>query len=109
VIGETVTKLTASSSTDAYNNVVLDWSHPTEVDIPGAAFDPGTMSEDLNGRTAVIVHPSLYLPPGQTVASTDRVRVRGLDYEVVGEVAEWVNPFTGDRPGGTLSLKRVEG
>lgn len=109
MIGETVTKLTATTTTDAYNNVVHDWSNPTEEDIPGAGFDPGTMNEDLNGRTAVIVHPTLYLPPGQTVAATNRVRVRGLDYEVVGEVAEWVNPFTGEHPGGTLSLKRVEG
>ena len=109
MIGEPVVILTPTSTTDRYGDVVDDWSTPTTRTVTGAAFDPGTLSEDNDGRTAVIAQPSLLLPPGTTIASNERVRVRGVDYEVVGGVADWRNPFTGVAAGVTLALKRVDG
>ena len=128
--GETVTfESLSTSTTDAHGNPVETYDAP--VDIPGCGFDPGgTVETYTPGRDAVVSSPRVFIPSGvfvyegpdlfildvsgdtgarYGVNARDRVTVRGILYEVKGDPADWVNPFTGWAPGGVLNLERVAG
>jgi hypothetical protein len=51
----------------------------------------------------------LVLPPDVTVAATDRLSVRGETFRVERPSFQWLNPWTGHRPGGEVVLRRTEG
>lgn len=106
--GETVTVVRAGSSTDPYSlETVTDWTSPTETDLPGCAFDPGTASEPAsNWRLTFSATPTLYAPPGADITKRDRVIVRGLLYEVSGEPADWRSPWTGQQMGLVVALSK---
>lgn len=89
--GETVTVLTATVTTDAYGNEALDWANPTTRDVTTIApLEPRPSSEPVqDARNAVISGWTLYLPAGDSITSANRVRVRGVDYPVQGEPADW--------------------
>lgn len=108
--GETVTVLTAGTTTDRYGNEVPDWGNATSTLVPGCGVAPRSSSE-LNdpSRAAVIVGLTVYLPPGSVVSARDRMVVRGGTYEVVGEPGDWRSPFTGEAFGLEVALQRVEG
>lgn len=110
--GEIVTRLRGVPATDPYSGEEsgYDWSLPYSIDIPGCAFNPGRSSEPLqDARTAVSTQPEVYAPPGSDIAPGDRLVVRGVEYEVDGEPADWRSPFTGWEPGMVVALKRTEG
>lgn len=109
MIGERVVIITPGTQTDRYGNETPVWTGAQEQIVDGAGFAPGGMSEDNNGRTAVIENPTVYLPPGTVVSARCRVRVRGATYEAIGDPGDWRNPFTGWRPGVVLQLRRVQG
>ena len=73
------------------------------------AFNPGTSSELVQGQDVVTTQPSVYLPPDADVAAVDAVQVGGVQYEVDGLPALWVNPWTGWRAGLEVRLRRVTG
>ena len=52
---------------------------------------------------------TLYLPTGTEIGPQNRVVVRGKTYDVLGEPAEWVNPFTGWAPGVVVQTELTEG
>ena len=125
--GETVTfEALSTSATDAHGNPVESFVDP--VDVPGCGFDPGgTVETYTPGRDAVVSSPRLFIPSGvfvyeetnlfvldefgsrYGVNARDRVTVRGIRYEVQGDPADWINPFTGWSPGGVVNLSRVAG
>ena len=107
--GETVTVLTGVASVDRYGNAILDWSTPTERQVAGCAVAPRSSSEDRDGRAGVIVGLSLYLPAGCRLTAQERVRVRGVDYEVDGEPGDWRDPFDGVAAGVEVALRVVHG
>lgn len=109
--GETVTILTPTQVADPYSGETSDdWSAPTETDVYGVAVEPRPSSEPTqDARNAVTSGFTLYLPPGTAVTPTNRVRVRGNDYGVLGEPAEWRNPFTGWTPGLVVQVGRTAG
>jgi hypothetical protein len=108
--GETVEVLSPSSTTDAYNNTVEDWTTPTETPVEDVGVEPRPSTEDnRDARNAVTSGFTLYMPAGSVVTAKNRVRVRGDDYAVDGEPAEWRNPFTGWEPGLVVQTKRMEG
>lgn len=108
--GETVQVLSPVTSTDRYNNTVEDWTTPTSVDIEGVGVEPRPSAEDnRDGRNAVVSGFTLYLPAGSAVTAKNRMRVRGDDYAVDGDPAQWRNPFTGWEPGVVVQTKRIEG
>jgi hypothetical protein len=111
VKGETVIRLRVTSTTDAWNDTVGDWSTATELPIDGVAVAPTSSTEDLVGRTATITGTSLFIPTTDPldVLPTDRFRVRGVVHEVAGEIADWVSPWDGVRKGYVIALKKVEG
>lgn len=109
--GETVQVLTAGTSTDPYSNEnAADWTSPSSVDVTGVAVEPRPSGEPLqDARNQVTSGFTLYMPPGTTITPQNRVSVRGVTYDVLGEPAEWTNPFTGWEPGIVVQVERSEG
>lgn len=110
--GETVTRQRPGLETDPYSGEDVEQDHEAhyELEIPGCAFNPGGSSEPLEaGRSAVITRPEVYAPAGSDILAGDRLVVRGVAYDVVGDVAVWVSPFTGWAPGVAVTLQKVDG
>lgn len=109
MLGETVTVLTAGTSTDPYSGEsVEDWSSPTRVDVPGVLVEPRPGSEPVqDARNAVISGFTLYLPVGTVVTARSRVEVRGNQHRVLGEPADW--RLGSWFPGLVVQTERVSG
>lgn len=110
--GETVERLRATAITDPYSGELteLSWDSPDELAIDYVAVEPRPSSEPLeDARNAVVSGYTLYMEYGSDITSADRVRVRGVVYEVEGEVAPWRNPFTGHTPGLVVQAYRKAG
>lgn len=91
--GETIQVLSAGPRTDPYSQETVydDWDNPTPVDVVTLAPpEPRPSSEPVqDARNAVVKGWTLYLPAGTAITSSNRVRVRGVDYPVQGEPADW--------------------
>ena len=110
--GETATRLRAFRTLDPYSGEESepDWDAAYELDIPGVGFNPGSSNEPTEvGRNAVITQPEVYAPTDADILAGDRLRIRGLVFDVEGDPADWRSPFTGWAPGLVVKLKRVEG
>jgi hypothetical protein len=109
--GETVDVLTAGSVADPYSGEPSEWwDTPVEVTHAGVAVEPRPSEEPVqDARNAVTSGFTLYGLPAGSVTPANRVRVRGEVYDVLGEPAEWRNPFTGWEPGIVVQVGRVEG
>jgi hypothetical protein len=109
--GETVQVLTAGTTTDPYSNEsAADWSTPTSLDVPGVGVEPRPSGEPLqDARNQVTSGFTLYMPPGSAITAQNRVVVRGVTYDVLGEPAVWRSPFTGWEPGIVVQVERSEG
>jgi hypothetical protein len=80
-----------------------------DISYGGCAFSSGGSIELLQGQDLVTTQPTVCLPVGVTVKTTDRVTVRGDLYEVDGSPNADTNPFTGWQPGVIVKLQRVTG
>lgn len=78
------------------------------VDVRGI-YNPGGSSEQVQGQDMVTTQPSVYLPAGTDVSSTDRIEVAGLSYEVDASPNQWISPFSDWNPGVEVKLRRVTG
>lgn len=111
--GETIIRIRAPRTPDAYNPAgpgVPDWSAAVETSLDGFAVDPGGSTEAATvNREQITTSPTLYGPFGADVVASDRVRVRGVTWEVAGNRADWRNPFTGWEAGSSWPLRAVEG
>lgn len=106
--GETVTIVRPGAATrDSYGNDVPGAA--TEIDVPGCAVAPRTSSEDVTARDQVIEGLTIWMPAGTDVRPTDRVRRRGVLYDVEGDVGEWSSPFTGFAGPAQIQVTRVTG
>jgi hypothetical protein len=109
-MGEVVQRIPyEGAGEDAYGN---------EIDAYGAAvtltgvygFDPGSSSEPrIAGQQRVIVEPTLYGPYDMPLLPRDHAVIRGLTYEVEGEVRQWKHMHTNREAGAVVSLRRVDG
>lgn len=90
MIGETVTRL-RGGRTQFGGDPTTD----AELDIPGCLFAPTGGYEQTNRADTVITQPTLYVPLGVDVRSTDRFRIRGSVYQVDGQPADWRAPWNG--------------
>ena len=105
--GETVTLVSAAvTGTDEYGN---DVRSPTSTDLDNCPVWPTTSSEQVEGRDTVTTGLTVVLPVGTPVAATDRLLVRGAEYEVHGAPERFQSPFTGFTPGLVVNLRRVTG
>lgn len=109
MIGEAVGVIRPTTETDRYGDTTLVYGDTVTHTIRHCAFDPGGTSEVLDGRTAVITRPTLYLPPGADLEASDRVVIRGRTYEVGGQPAVWTNPYDTRTKGVVVPLEEVTG
>ena len=93
---------------DRYSDPIYEW-----VDVvleQRAAFDPGGSREPVEvGRAAVVTTPKLYFREHPDLAREDRVVMRGLEYQVEGDPADWVSPYGTDNGGTVVELTRTGG
>lgn len=93
--GEVVTVLTAVMTEDPYSGApVENWDEdPEERDVMTVApAEPRPVSSAepvQDARNSLTSGWTLYLPPGDTITARNRVRVRGEDYPVQGQPAQW--------------------
>lgn len=110
-MGETVVRIRtgASPGVDRYDNPLPGVDVETAID--GAAFDPGGSLEPVEvGRTQTVTTPKVYFwRCAPDIVSTDRLRVRGLVYQVFGHPARWDSPFTTEVAGLVVELQLAEG
>lgn len=99
----------AGTGEDAHGNEVE--SYGAAVTLTGVyGFDPGSSSEPrLAGQERVIVEPTLYGPYDMPFLPRDHAIIRGLTYEVEGEVRQWKHMHTNREAGAVVSLRRVDG
>jgi hypothetical protein len=103
---ETVTRLRAGTTTDPYSGEpTADWATATELDITTLApAEPRPSGEPLqDARNQVVSGYTLYLPEGSDVTSADRMRVRGVVHNVLGDPAAWLGA------GLVVQVERSEG
>lgn len=81
--------LTATATTDEYNNATLDWDAPAESIVEGCEHEPTATREDRDGGESVRTAGKLYTPPGQTVVHTQRVRIGTDTYSIDGKPRDW--------------------
>ncbi|NVM97825.1 hypothetical protein [Arthrobacter sp. SDTb3-6] len=110
--GETIVRLRRQMVADPYSGELTQgsWEAADELPIEGAAVAPSSTTEPASAnRQMVITSMSVYGPPGMDVLRADRIRARSGLWEVAGENAAWVNPFTGWAPGDEFPLRKVAG
>ena len=109
--GETVQRIPYDGETeDAHGNTVPSYGNP--ISIEDVAVAPTATEESLAAGDRVTDRITLYLDPEagiDKIDTRDRFLVRGDVYEVKGSFLNWVNPFDGDNPGGTIYVERVTG
>lgn len=87
-----------------------DWDNPTVTRYEFCAVGHGPSSEQLLvGRNPADIALVVYLPFAADVTTKDRVRVRGVVFDVYGDPFRWQSPFTGDQEGTELVLRAREG
>lgn len=73
-----------------------DWDNATETAANRCLVTPLQGDELVAAgganRTGVEMLWKLFLPPGVSITAQDRVRFRGVDYEVHGEPMRWPSP-----------------
>lgn len=83
------------------------WNDATYTDhhvIGGCLEYPAGSVESDNAMTD---NRMLLAPIGSDIKHTDRIKMRGLTFQVEGLPKEWVDPFTGWAPGMEVVLRRV--
>ena len=103
--GEAVVVLTAGATVDPYSNEPVEsWDAPTERQVfTLVPPEPRPSAEPVqDARNAIVSGWTLYLPPGDPITADNRVRVRGEEYPVQGQPADW-------GPGVVVQAFRTEG
>ena len=110
--GEQITRLRAPFIVDPYSGLptTRDWANAAGLPMDGFGLDPGgSYVTGTVNRTTITTTPTLYGPYAADVAQSDRVRVRGVTWDITGNRSDWANPRTGSTPGSVWPLKKVEG
>jgi len=108
--GETVLVLTGAPVVDPYSGETTgtSWTTPTQVSVDNVLCEPRPSSEPVqDARNAVTSGFTLYMPAGTVITPANRVRVRGLDYDVLGEASDW--RLGSWRPGLVVQTSRTAG
>lgn len=80
---QSVTVLTAGSTTDRYGNTAPDWASATSRTVNGWVAQTGSI-EILLGRDSTTTVGVVFLPAGDPITYADRVQIAGVTYEVDG-------------------------
>lgn len=112
VFGETVTFLAAAEVEDDYGNTVESWDSPTTALVKEhAGIEPRPSGEaNIEDRNAVTSGFTLYwMGEVFDVKPTWRAVVRGETWQVLGDEAGWVSPFSGWSAGTVVQVGRTDG
>lgn len=110
IAGETVTVRRGTvTATGRRNDTTTDWAEPTDTDVPDCLIAPRSTSEDHDGRSGVIIGVTVYMPSGTDVLASDRLVIRGDEYDVEGEPGDWWTPQDPICDGIEVAAKRTEG
>lgn len=109
--GEEVTVLPrVDVGIDEHGNPSPTWPDPGfTVRALGVAPRAGDEDDSRRNREAVIVGLTVYLPADTPIDAVDHMRIRGLEYEVIGEPGLWSSPYSGVDRGIQVALERYEG
>lgn len=106
---DTVTRLRALVTDDRYGDQSRDWPNAAAATLSGCRLVPAAGSEDTVDRDQITRRWLLFVPGADTdLLATDRIRWRGQDFDVDGEVRRWQSA-TGNLGHLELDLMRVEG
>lgn len=83
LLTQTVTVLTAGSTTDRYGNTVPDWTAAT-TSTTKAWLSQRSRSEDEINRDAQVATWVAFLPADTTISGHSRLRWSGITFEIVG-------------------------
>lgn len=109
---DTVTRLRAPITQDAHGNEIRDWDNPDSTLLERLNVQPNSQDDtDTALRTSVITSWRLQSAPGVDLdlEATDRVVYGGVVCEVVGEVARWSHPLTGQTHHVETTIRRRKG
>lgn len=111
--GAEITITTRTVAVDENGQPILDsYGNPTfdeTTSIVTGIFSPSAGTESTNAEDRVTSTPQAFLPITAVIASTSKLTVNGLDYEVTGEPEVWASAFSGWRPGIAVNLRRSTG
>jgi hypothetical protein len=108
--GETVTvRRGTPAAPGRRNDTTTDWTDPVDTAVEDCLVAPRSTSENLDGRTGVIIGITVYMPAGSDVAATDRLVIRGDEYDIDGEPGLWTSPGHSFVDGIEVAAKRSEG
>ena len=77
---------------DEYNNETFTF---TEVQVGPCSVQQGHSGEEIAYTDRVTTDITVYVPYGTDVDYLDAMIVDGAEYEIVGDPAHWVSPFSG--------------
>jgi hypothetical protein len=80
------------SGHDEYNN---DTYTVTDVQVGPCSVQQGHSGEQIAFTDRVTTDVTVYVPYGTDVDYLDAVIVDGVEYEIVGDPAQWLSPFSG--------------
>lgn len=105
MIGETITiRRRAVAGEDSQGNPTYA---VTTITVEGCAFAPNSSDEDSTTfGTRAITGGTVYDPSGTDFLPSDELVIRGKIYAVDGETGQWINPYTGERRGSEVAVKR---
>jgi hypothetical protein len=86
---ETIVRVRATTTTNTHGNATSSWDSPGVLTITGCSVQPVTGDEVILNRDAVTSRWQLFAPLDADLLSSDRVRHRGVDYEIDGSVQRW--------------------
>ena len=90
-----VTRIRAPLVTDTVDNTLYrDWANAEETDIPNCMVEPFPLSEKLNfedsrNREFAQSAVRVYAPPSADLVYTDRLRIAGEEYQILGHPGKW--------------------
>lgn len=105
--GETITIVRKGEQTseDSQGNPIFE--DLPDIPVAGCAFAPRSSEENgSNAGARIITGGTVYAPPGTVLFPTDLLRIRGQEWQIDGEVGDWVSPFSGDERGVEVAVKR---
>jgi hypothetical protein len=85
---DTCTRLRATVAVGSYGAEVPDWTAPATVEL-ACEFQPLTVQEDLVQQQRTESQWKVFLYADADVVATDRIRFRGIDYEIDGQPKRW--------------------
>jgi hypothetical protein len=109
LLPETITILTAATTTDLYGNTVPDWTSPASRTAAAYVRPVATSDEHADDGRDVSDRRWQLHTNDQAVTAFDRIVRDGVTYEVEGDPLVWAH-LPGGRAGHTkLQLRRVDG